>query len=146
MPKYHQSKFTPKNPDKYVGTYPIVARSSWELAVMRMADSHPNIINWASESIKIPYYNPISRKQSIYVPDFLFVYEDMNGVRHSELIEVKPASQSSLKEAKTKSDKIALAINAYKWKAAEVFCKRHGLKFRVVTEDHLFVKPTKRRR
>ncbi len=144
MPKFHQTVFTPKNPNKYVGTYPIVSRSSWELAVMRMADSHPNIIYWASESIKIPYFNPIKKKNSIYVPDFLFVYEDVNGVRHSELIEVKPAKQSSVRLAKTKSDKLALQINAFKWKAAEAFCKKNGLKFRIVTEDHLFVKPKKR--
>lgn len=140
MPKYVKTEYKPTNPEKYVGTYPIVARSSWELSFMRMADRHPHILQWASESIKIPYFNPLKRKHSIYIPDFLIVYMDKNGKKHAELIEVKPSSQSRLQEAKSKSDKYALAVNSYKWKAAQHFCESRGLRFRVVTEKELFVK------
>lgn len=141
MSKYRQGKFVPTNPDKYVGTYPILARSSWEFAVMRKFDKHPSILQWASESIKIPYYNPIKRKQSIYVPDFLIVYEDKNGKRHAELIEVKPIAQASLQEAKSKYDKLSLAVNAAKWDAASKFCQRNGMRFRIITERDLFFNP-----
>lgn len=136
--RYTQCVFYPKNPHKYVGTHPIVARSSWEFAVMRMADRHPAIIHWASESIKIPYYNPVKRKNTVYVPDFLFVYKDRRGQHRSELIEVKPSSQSSLKEAKTQYDKMSLIVNTAKWKAAQAFCKKNGMSFRVITEREIF--------
>lgn len=136
--RYTQGVFYPKNPHKYVGSHPIVARSSWEFAVMRMADKHPAIIYWASESIKIPYYNPVKQKQTVYIPDFLFVYKDRRGNHRSELIEVKPSSQSSLKEAKSQYDKISLAVNAAKWKAASQWAKKHGMSFRVITEKEIF--------
>lgn len=133
-------EFIPKNPSKYVGSYPIIYRSSWELAFMRKADSHPNIINWASETIKIPYYNPITSKYTVYVPDFLVVYEDKNGKRHQELIEIKPKSQTVLSEAKSRRDKLSLAINAAKWKAAAAWCRKHNIFFRVMTEEDIFSK------
>ena len=75
-PKWHQGEFTPKNPEKYIGTYPIIFRSSWELVFMNKCDTHPSIKQWASESLKIPYYNPFKRKSTIYVPDFLISYVD----------------------------------------------------------------------
>ena len=112
---------------------------------MRMADQHPGILHWASESIKIPYYNPIKQRNSIYVPDFLLVYQDRTGNRRAEVIEVKPASQSSLKEAKTKGDQYALAVNAAKWEAAVKFCKKNGMNFRVITERELFSNGRNRR-
>jgi hypothetical protein len=132
-------KFTPTNPGKYVGTYPIVYRSTWELAFMRMADKHSSVISWASESIRIPYLNPVTRKGSMYVPDFLMVYEDSKGNRHQELIEVKPASQTFVAEAKSRYDKVSLAINAAKWKAAASWCKKHGLTFKIINESDIFV-------
>ena len=141
---YTQGHYTPMNPDKYVGTYPIVARSSWEFAVMRMADKHPSIIQWASEPMRIPYYNPIKRRQSVYVPDFLFIYEDRQGKRHAELIEVKPAHQAKLNENADLYTRTQVATNAFKWDAAQKFCKRNGLRFRVVTENSLFQSPRKR--
>lgn len=136
--RYTQGTFTPANPDKYVGTYPIVARSSWEFAVMRMADKHPAIIQWASEPVKIPYYNPVKQRQSVYVPDFLFVYEDRRGQRHAELIEVKPSSQSRLSERQDLHTRVQVAINAAKWSQAQKWCKRNGLRFRVIDETHIF--------
>ena len=141
---YTQGDFTPTNPDKYVGTYPIRARSSWEFAVMRMADKHPSIIQWASEPVRIPYYNPIKGRQSVYVPDFLFIYEDRKGRRHAELIEVKPAKQSRLDEKADLHTRAQVATNSYKWDAANKWCKRNGLKFRVITEDQIFQNPKKR--
>lgn len=136
--KYTQGTFTPSNPDKYVGAYPIVARSSWEFAVMRMADKHPAIIQWASEPVKIPYYNPVKQRQSVYVPDFLFVYEDRNNRRHAELIEVKPLKETQISEKHNLYTRAQVAMNAAKWDSAQKWCKRNGLRFRVITENDLF--------
>lgn len=141
---YTQGEFTPTNPEKYVGTYPIVARSSWEFAVMRMADKHPSIIQWASEPVRIPYMHPIKQRGSVYVPDFLFIYEDRKGKRHAELIEVKPSHQAKINENADLYTRAQVAINAAKWSAAQRFCKNNGLRFRVITESDIFQNPRKR--
>lgn len=142
-PKYNRGEYTPMNPDKYKGTYPIQARSSWELALMRTFDKHPDVIAWGSETIKIPYLNPITNKGSMYIPDFFVVYEDKNGNRKQEIIEVKPASQTHITEAKSRFDKVHFAVNMAKWKAAARFCRNKGLTFRVINENEIFRNPKK---
>ena len=139
MAKYAQGFFIPKNPEKYVGNGKIRYRSSWELTFMMFADSNPKVIKWASESIQIPYRNPLSGKQTIYVPDFFVVYQDRNGKTISELIEIKPKAQTMITE-KTRSarDRASIAVNHYKWQAANAWCSRMGVKFRVITENDIF--------
>lgn len=140
MSKWHQDVFNPKNPKKYVGTFPIVYRSAWELTFMNVCDQHPAIIQWASESIQIPYQHPVKGTWHRYIPDFLILYQDKDGKRHGELIEIKPASQAVLERARSKRDKEAYLINSAKWKAAEAFCASKNLKFRVMTEYDLYRK------
>ena len=138
MTKYSQEFFVPKNPQKLIGNAKPFYRSSWELAMMTFLDSHPNVIQWASESIKIPYTNPLTGKRSQYVPDFLVLYQDQNGKRKAELVEVKPKKEAMMENAKSKRDKAFLLINTAKWAAALTFCKKNGLEFRIITEDQLF--------
>jgi|SRR5882672_5252139 len=133
-----KSIFTPKNKDKYIGDYPILSRSSWELTMMTYFDTHPNVLFWASESLAINYQNPITRKVAKYYPDFLIIYKDKNGKQRRELVEIKPKSQTLLENAKTKKDREALAINYYKWQAATKFAKDNGMTFRVLTESDIF--------
>lgn len=140
-----QGNYNPLNPDKYIGKMPIVYRSSWELQMCRMADKHQNVIYWSSESIRIPYFNPVTQKHSVYVPDFFLVYEDKNGNRHAEVIEIKPKKQMTMEKAKSRADKETVAMNMAKWQAAQAYCNRKGLKFRVVNEDGIFGR-TKRRK
>lgn len=142
--KYQRGSFVPENPEKYVGTYPIIYRSSWELTVMRMCDSHQNILQWASESIKIPYVNPLTGKYTVYVPDFMVALEDRTGRQKVELWEIKPSKQTFVKEAKQKRDQFALAVNAAKWKAATIFCKERNITFRVITENDIFRNPKRK--
>jgi len=136
--KFVSDIFHPANPSKYAGSHEPRYRSSWELTMMRLLDRHPNVSSWASEPIKVPYINPLTRKSSVYVPDFIIVYADKNGTVHKELVEVKPAKETMLSEAKTKGDKLRYAVNMAKWEAAANFCKKHGLKFRVINESQLF--------
>ena len=60
---YSRGKYEVKNPDKYVGLKKPTYRSSWEAAFMRFCDNHPSISKWASESVKIPYVNPLTGKK-----------------------------------------------------------------------------------
>jgi len=133
------------NPSKYAGNKPPRYRSSWEHAFMRFADNHPSVINWASESIQIPYRNPLTGKQSIYVPDFFIMYQNKTGSKRAELIEIKPESQTRLGAKTSQRDKLAIAINHAKWEAAAKWCKLKGVQFRIVTEGDIFHQGKKRR-
>lgn len=109
---------------------------------MTFFDLHPSVIAWSSESVSIPYRNPLTGKQTVYIPDFLVVYEAKKGVRRAEMIEVKPAKEvpGLIKEKKiSKRDQLSQIINAAKWQAAAAFCAKRNIKFRVITEQDLFV-------
>ena len=130
--------YTINNPEKYIGTHPPYYRSSWELTFMRKCDEHPSILEWASEPIKIPYYNSIKNKHTVYVPDFLIIYIDADKNKIGELIEIKPMKQTVMEKAKTKYDKIQVELNTLKWQAAVEYAEQNGLKFRVMTEEQLY--------
>lgn len=137
--------YTVVNTHKYVGKKQPYCRSSWEMVFCRKCDMHPNIIQWAHEPVKIPYKNPLERgdKYTVYVPDFLIVYIDKFGKRHAEMIEIKPAKESTLEAAKATRDKARVVVNAAKWEAASKYCNKLGIRFRVITEDNIFNRPKK---
>lgn len=139
MKKYVQGKFVPKNPEKYIGNKTPTYRSSWEWAFMQFCDNNPSIQRWASEAIKIPYRDPLTGKQTIYVPDFFINYVDKNGKQHAELIEVKPINQT-LKEkvGRNKVNQAHYIRNMAKWEAARSWCKQQGIFFRIVSENDIF--------
>lgn len=143
MPKFYQGTYYPKNPEKYLGKKLPYFRSSWERRVCEFFDTTNHILGWASESHRIPYLHPFTGNKTTYVPDFFVVYQDKYGNKHTELIEVKPNSQI-LGNAKRKSDKNAAIINEAKWMMAEKWCNHHGLTFRVITENDIFRKPTRK--
>ena len=139
MENYAQGTYTPKNPNKYVGKHKPKYRSGWELTFMIFCDTNDNVISWASESIQIPYKNPFTGKQTVYVPDFFVLYEDKNKVKKAEIVEIKPKKQSLIESrVATAKDRAVVALNHAKWGAAMAFCKRIGVTFRVITEDDLF--------
>ena len=138
MSKFAQGPYTVKNAAKYVGKGVPRYRSSWELAFMRFLDNNDHVMQWASESIQIPYRNPITGKQSIYVPDFLITYRTKDNQMKAEVIEIKPKKQSVLESKASAKDRTIVAINYAKWDAATKWCRRQGLTFRVVTEDDIF--------
>ena len=61
---------------------------------MRFLDNNEHVVNWASESISIPYRNPVTGRQSMYVPDFLITYRNRSNQLTAELVEIKPKKQS----------------------------------------------------
>jgi hypothetical protein len=146
MTKYSQGRFVPKNPAKLLGKQDVVFRSSWELTVMNFLDSHPSVIQWASESIRIPYTNPLTGKPSQYVPDFMVLYQDKNGKRRAEVVEVKPSKEAIAENARSKRDKASLILNTAKWAAAMAFCKKNGMTFRILTESDIYITKSKRKR
>lgn len=144
MTKYAQGKYTVKNLEKYVGKREPTFRSSWEFSFMTFCDNNPSVLQWASEPFMIPYQNPFTGRSTVYVPDFLLVYVDRAGQSHSELIEVKPSRQTTLENARSTRDRAAVALNTAKWAAANAWCRRAGIRFRVVTENDLYQNPSRR--
>ena len=146
MAKFAQGRFEMKNPSKYVGNKTPLARSSWETVFMRMLDEHPGVQSWASESIQIPYRDPLTGKYTIYVPDFFIVYQDRTGKKHAEVVEVKPKNQTMRENVgKSRYNQEQYIKNMAKWEAASAWCKQKKVRFRIVNEDDIFHTGSKRR-
>jgi len=144
----YKGRFKPKNTFKYLGNPAnIIYRSLWECKLMAYLDNHPDVLNWASEEVCIPYKSPIDGRRHRYFPDF-YVKRRINGKIKESVIEVKPKiqtvppkklnrkipTQKYLREVRT------YGINEAKWKAANEYCKDRGWDFLIMTEDQLGVK------
>jgi|TARA_R110000868_G_scaffold359023_1_gene620799 hypothetical protein len=143
-PKYAQGIFIPTNPQKYVGNHKPKYRSGWEFTFMQFCDKNKNVLQWASEAIIIPYMHPLTGKRTNYIPDFLVVYENKHGQQRAEIVEIKPKKQSLIESKMSAQNKLVVAVNHAKWQAANAYCKRNGLLFRVITEDDLFRNGTRK--
>ena len=149
MAKYRQGYFKPQNPEKYKGDpNNIVYRSRWELVLFRTLDSHPDVLEWASEEFYIPYVSPIDNKWHRYYPDVFIKQKNKNGEIEKIVVEVKPYAETqpprSAKSKKTTKrmlyENVTYAKNKAKWYFAEKFCKKHGMRFEIITEKELFGK------
>ena len=69
----YKGKFsTFDNPQKYIGdTTNVTYRSLWERNVMRWLDSNPDVVEWVSEELFIPYEHPLIGGKAKYYPDFI---------------------------------------------------------------------------
>ena len=138
--RFSQGIYQVKNPEKYVGNKLPTYRSSWENTFCMFCDNNPSIQQWASEPVKIPYRDPLTGKQTVYVPDFLISYIDRNQKKHVEMVEIKPANQT-LKErvGKNPYNQAQFVKNQAKWASAAAWCQQQGIKFRVINELDIFV-------
>lgn len=133
-----QGIYEVQNPEKYVGNRRPRYRSGWEMSFMRFCDTNPNVLQWASEAIQIPYRNPLTGKITHYIPDFLITYRTRDNTMKAELIEIKPKGQSVITEGQKPRDRAVVAVNMAKWDAASKWCRKQGIAFRVITEEQLF--------
>ena len=138
MAKFAQGPYVVKNAGKYVGRGVPRYRSSWEWACMNFCDGNENIIQWASEPVRIPYRHPLTGKHTTYVPDFIVTYRGPNNTTRAELIEIKPKKQSIIEDKMNSRDRAVIAINYAKWDAAQKWARANGLTFRIITEDQIF--------
>jgi hypothetical protein len=139
-----RGKFVPSNPSKYVGDVNgITYRSSLELTLMKVFDTHPDILAWASEEVVIPYRCPTDGKIHRYFPDFLIKKRAKDGTIKNVLIEVKPSQQTKEpKKPKRKTRRYLNEVltwgkNQAKWKAAEEYCLDRGFEFQILTEKEI---------
>ena len=137
--KFAKGKFVMAHPEKYIGTKIPFYRSSWEWTFMRFCDNNDNVQKWASEAVQIPYRDPLTGKQTVYVPDFFIQYVDAKSRILVELVEIKPASQTILERVgKNKYNQAQYVKNQAKWAAANLWCKQQGIRFRILNENDLF--------
>jgi len=144
--KFSQGIYKVKNPEKYAGVSDPRYRSGWEFTFMNFCDNTESVKKWASEPIKIPYKDPLTGKQTVYVPDFLITYIDRNKKEFVEMIEIKPANQT-LKEkvGKNPYNQAQYIKNMAKWQAAGAWCQQQGIKFRVLNESDIYHNPKKKK-
>lgn len=153
----YKGRFRPKNPGKYKGDPTnIIYRSSWELKVFRRMDEHPDIVEWSSEEVSIPYVNPVrsakhgTRKISRYYPDLIIKKRIGENKYAMIMIEIKPKKQTvppdPSKRNATKTGRVSrrylneaatYSVNEAKWNAARQYCRERGMEFVIMTEDHI---------
>ncbi|GAG84814.1 unnamed protein product [marine sediment metagenome] len=143
--RYKQGRFIPRHPEKYIGNVKSIRYlSSWELRFDQFLDNNPNVLQWSSEEIAIPYIKPTDGKVHRYYPDYWIKFKDKHGKEVQEIVEIKPDAQTRQPTRQGKKrrqqlyETITYAINMAKWKYAKLFCDKHGVKFRIVTERELF--------
>ena len=142
----YKTKFTPKNPTKYIGdSNKIICRSLWERKFCKFLDETVNVIRWSFETLRIPYISPVDNQVHIYLPDFIVEKKSKNGIIETMVIEIKPYKQTQKPKIGKKKSKqsilnenITYVINTNKWKAAKEFCEKHSWKFLILTEKELF--------
>lgn len=141
---YHKRKYTPINPQKYVGDPTnIIMRSSWETKFALWCDNNPSVIKWNSEETVVPYVCPTDNRRHRYFIDFRIQIRDKTGALKTYLVEIKPDKQTRPPEVpsrKTKRFLIEAATymkNEAKWKAATQYAKDRGWEFIILTENHL---------
>lgn len=140
--KFKQGVFIPANKHKYKGTLPILYRSSFELKYARWCDHNPNVLTWGSESVIIPYSNPLTGNISRYFVDFNVTIKAKDGTIKKYLVEIKPSIQTvppkPSRNTKSLLKKQAEYIkNRAKWAAAEQYAKKQNKEFVILTEKHL---------
>lgn len=136
----YKGKYTVKQPEKYVGdSTKVVFRSLWERNTFRWLEEQPNIVEWASEEIVVPYICQTDKKVHRYFIDVYFKTAD--GKKY--LIEIKPKKETQPpKKPKRRSkrylsESLTYIKNQSKWEAATKFAKENGAIFQVWTEDTL---------
>ena len=138
MSKWAQGVYQVINGKKYVGNGSPRYRSGWEHSFMRFLDENDNVLQWASECVRIPYRHPLTGKMTNYVPDFLITYRTKDNTVIAELIEIKPSGQSMLREGQNPRERAVVAVNMAKWHAATIWARQNGLTFRVINESDMF--------
>lgn len=143
----YKGRFSPKNYKKYKGDPTnIIYRSLWELKAMKYFDENPNVLEWQSEEIAIPYISPVDNRYHRYFPDFIIKVSLPDGKTKTMMLEVKPKIQTKEPKKQKRMSRKYLTevatwgVNQSKWAAATEYCLDRGWTFQLITEDQLGIK------
>ena len=152
-------------PEKYVSDKPPAYKSGWELHVFVFMERNPFILKWGYEPIAIYYTHPFYQKMTVYYPDIWCHIKKSDGKEYKMLVEIKPKKfrgipqrpidpkrptiltpdnvqrynkaclryQKGLK--RYEDDMKTFAINTSKWQAAQAWCARNGVLWKIMDED-----------
>lgn len=138
--------YTPKNPEKYKNPDKRIAyRSKMELKFCQICDMNPRITEWTSETLAIPYRNPVKNKICNYYIDYCIKIYTIKGEIKKYMVEVKslgmlqppsPISQFASKVAKRNymMKKATYATNMAKKSAAIKYAEKYGYQYIFLTE------------
>tara|TARA_B100001094_G_C17929425_1_gene669978 strand:- start:221 stop:658 length:438 start_codon:yes stop_codon:yes gene_type:complete len=139
--KYRQGLFVPNNKDKFIGER-AVYRSGLELKFFRFCDNNPKVLRWGSENIKIPYYNPLTKRTHRYHIDNYVVIKEGDKIT-KYCVEIKPYKQTKPPTTKYRKREHLLyeqkqyVTNQAKWAAARKYCDGRNYKFLILTENEI---------
>ena len=142
-----QGYYDPINPHKYKGKGRPFYRSSWEKRCFYFMDHNRNVIEWASESIIIPYVFSLDGKVHKYYPDIVCKIQTKEGII-TYILEIKPywqtiepskpKNRSTSRKKRYENEMFTYIKNRDKWEATQEFCNREGYEFKLLTEKELF--------
>jgi hypothetical protein len=147
--EFKQGLYNPLNPAKCLNKTPPEYRSGLERKLMSVLDKNPNVIQWSSEKVIVPYKHPIKTAKA-GIPTFARYFVDfymkikIGEVIKEFLIEVKPLRQCSKPEPHGNKkpstilyENVMWAINQAKWEAATKFCIKKNYKFIIINEENI---------
>jgi hypothetical protein len=135
----YKGKYRPINASKYKGDPTnIVYRSGWERYCFVWLDKTPNIKEWSSEEVVVPYYYDVDKKYHRYYVDLKFTTTEGK----TYIIEVKPAKETAPPKRPDKSrryinEALTYVKNQNKWEAATKYALDRNWIFEIWTEKTL---------
>jgi hypothetical protein len=94
-------------------------------------DERPEVLEWRSEEVIVPYFDPTTGRHRRYFPDIV------------ALIQMKETKEPKVQKKRTKkyvTEVTTWATNQAKWKSAQEYCKDRGWDFALITEHQLGIK------
>lgn len=134
----YSGRYKVVNTSKYKGDFTnVVYRSLWEKKVFQWCDNNPDVKEWSSEEVVVPYYYDVDKKYHRYFVDLKIVMKEK-----TILVEIKPAKETEppTGEKRTKryiSEGLTYIKNMNKWEAANNYAKDRGWEFQIWTEKTL---------
>lgn len=109
----------------------IIYRSSYEKRFIHWLESSDKVKYWGSECFHIPYISRIDGLTHKYYPDYFVEMVDGSKL----VIEIKPYEQTHKPVNESNGwARREWIKNVSKWTAAQEFCKKNGLQFKILTE------------
>ncbi|QQG32187.1 head completion protein [Citrobacter phage CkP1] len=140
----YSGRWKPKNISKYRGDVnKITYRSSWEKFFMGWLDNNPEVVQWNSEEVVIPYFSNADGKKRRYFMDFWAKFstgqEFFFEVKPKKETQppARPAKLTTAAKKRYMNEIYTYSVNTDKWKAALKVAEKNNVNFRLLTEDGL---------
>jgi len=108
---------------------------------MAWCDNTDNVLRWSSETIKVPYYDTVKKKQRLYyVDNYVEILEGTKVKKY--LIELKDHKETKKPDPRSKKKKATLVMeqsqwitNCCKWKSCKAFAEKNDMEFLLFAHD-----------